>query len=351
MTSLTWWRRTSNSALHQAMINHVHKRHSKKKPLLSFRLQIANSNFNSARGLCRGGFVLIELDQHKLICCYGTGHLKYGWYQKTRLSYLLRDVARVSFLHSKSVFALNRKIACPTMRFFRWRHPQKIVECPSTTIRSAPPAVRALVPLIGREFLLRTDTAPTFVPAKKLRRTKSKLHEQPMATVCECAKNKGREREGVNKSKRIEWPIPGVDDNSLQTAQQLHANEKQVVRERNDCYIRYGNIDRFAERTQTAILLTSQWPKLWRHVLQTRKIWMKCCGRRVLRHRNNSTSPLTRIKSSLKCLNRLASPMLITITKTSMYDQTNVEITFKHLPKKAFHSAYSVISHSLSNWA
>lgn len=63
------------------------------------------------------------------------------------------------------------------------------------------------------------------------------------------------------------------------------------------------------------------------------------------------TSPLIRIKSSFKTVNRLASPTPITITNTSMYDQMNVDITFKHLPKNAFHGAYSVNSNSWFNWA
>lgn len=65
------------------------------------------------------------------------------------------------------------------------------------------------------------------------------------------------------------------------------------------------------------------------------------CGRRWM-PQITDTLPLTRIRSSFNMANRLASPALISITNTSMYVQMNVPITFRHLPKKAFHGAYSV---------
>lgn len=76
-----------------------------------------------------------------------------------------------------------------------------------------------------------------------------------------------------------------------------------------------------------------------------------CYSESFLKKEKENTSPLIRIKSSLSTRNLLATPILVVITKTSMNVQTNVQITFKYLPRNAFHGAYVVNVNSWFNWA
>lgn len=124
--------------------------------------------------------------------------------------------------HSKLIDASNRKNAFLTMRPCGESLLRKIVEYPNTTNRSVLHVVLVSVALIDRRFVLHTGTRPMYVPPKISRKTKSKIHEQKMASVCEWTKR----RVSTDIESILHLQRSYTYTYSLQTSQQLHANEK-----------------------------------------------------------------------------------------------------------------------------